>query len=303
MTISDYEKSKSSAEFSSIRRLIYGNDPSIEKDRLAIAQLKKLADIGMPYAMLLQALFMWHGYGFDIQDPEKAYFLASQAAELGDMDALVVLASMHFVGYGCEQSFEKSIFLLNEFDSKAETVPAFLTIGAVSLGYFDFRKNFVSNINGVPVSLPIDLLEEFNRWVLSCKRKVIAKQKLILDKNPAALGGITYRKLPFKGAIGGSRFSLKGEEYISHIGFFNDWINEEIWFSTDDLVGWPSRISFHELYSFQDLATEELLRVGKSYLDNYRKGKIFELQLSSTSVHHETKLFSDNKELISIFVD
>jgi len=77
MTISDYEKSKSSEEFSSIRRLIYGNNPSIEKDRIAAAQLKKLVDQGMPYAMLLQALFMWHGYGFDTQDPEKVYSLGN----------------------------------------------------------------------------------------------------------------------------------------------------------------------------------------------------------------------------------
>ena len=219
------------------------------------------------------------------------------------MDALVVLASMHFVGYGCDQSFKNSLFLLNEFDNKAEIVPVFLTIGAVSLGYFDFRRSFVSNINGISVSLPIDLLYEFNRWILSCKQKVIEKQKLILEKNPTALGGATYRNLPFKGAIGGSRFSLRGGEYISHVGFFNDWINEEVWFLTDELVGWPSRISFHELYSFENLATDELLRVGKVYLDNYRKGKLFELQLLRTSVHHETKLFCDNEELLSIFVD
>lgn len=86
-------------ELSAIRHLIYGRDPNNSKDQSAVDRLLKLVEQRIPDALMLQAVLIWHGYGFE-QDPGKAYALATEAAELGEMDALVVLASMHFVGSG-----------------------------------------------------------------------------------------------------------------------------------------------------------------------------------------------------------
>lgn len=296
------EQQKIDDELRDIRLLIYGKNPSRAKDLIAADLLIKLANQRISYAILLQALFVWHGYGFE-QDKDKAYALATEAAEHGEMDALVVLASMHFVGCGCEPSFEKSLDLLNRFNDEAPSIPIFLHIGEVGPSYFDFRTEFILNINGQNVVGPIDALEELNRWIFSCKRKCIARQTELLKVKPAALGGTTYRNLPFKGSIGGSCFSLKGKMYITHVGFHNDWLEEVIWFQTDRLTGWPEKISFDGLTEFSDIPEAELRKIGKCFLANKHKGNVFELQLIGSSVHRETKFFCGEDELISIFED
>lgn len=197
-------------ELSAIRHLIYGRDQSHLKDQSAADRLLKLVERRIPYALTLQAVLIWHGYGFK-QDTDKAYALATEAAELGEMEALVVLASMHFVGGGCEQNFEKSLALLNRFKSEPSSLTPFLRIGEIGLGYFDFRTEFILNINGQQAIGSTDVLEELNRWMLYCKRECIARQTEILKRNPLALGGETYRNLPFKGSVGGSSICLKGK--------------------------------------------------------------------------------------------
>lgn len=289
-------------ELSAIRQLIYGRDPSYSKDQSAVDRLLKLVEQKIPYAVMLQAVLVWHGYGFE-QDPDKAYALATEAAEQGEIDALVVLASMHFVGCGCEQSFEKSLNLLNRFNDEAPSIPIFLHIGEVGPNYFDFRTEFILNLNGQNVVGSIAALEELNRWIFSCKRKCIARQAEMLKVKPTAVGGTTYRNLPFKGSIGGSCLSLKGKEFITHVGFHNDWLEEVIWFETDRLTGWPEKISFAGLTEFSNLPETELTKIGKCYLANKHKGEVFELKLIGSSVHRETKLFCGNNQVMSVYVD
>lgn len=296
------EQQEINNELSEIRHLIYGRDPSSSKDQSAADRLLKLVERRIPYALMLQAVLIWHGYGFE-QDPDKAYALATEAAGLGEIDALVVLASMHFVGCGCEQSFEKSLNLLNQFNNEAPSIPIFLQIGEVGPNYFDFRTEFILNLNGQNVVGPLTALEELNRWIFKCKRKCIARQAELLKVKPAALGGTTYRNLPFKGSIGGSCFSLKGKDYITHIGFHNDWLEDVIWFETDRLAGWPKGIRFDELTEFDGIAIAELAEIGKSYRANKHKEKVFELQLIGTSVHREVKFFCGDDEVMSVFED
>jgi hypothetical protein len=178
-----------------------------------------------------------------------------------------------------------------------------LHIGEVGPGYFDFQTEFILNINGQNVVGPIDALEELNRWIFSCKRKCIARQAEFLKVKPAALGGTTYRNLPFRGSIGGSCFSLKGKIYITHVGFHSDWLEEVIWFETDRLAGWPEKICFDGLTEFSDLPEAELLELRKCYLANKHKGKVFELKLIGSSVHRETKLFCGDDEVMSAYED
>lgn len=289
-------------ELSAIRHLIYGRDPSFSKDQSAVDRLIKLAEQRIPNALMLQAVLIWHGYGFQ-QDPDKAYALATEAAELGEMEAFVVLASMHFVGSGCEQNFEKSLDLLDRFNNEASSIPNFLHIGEVGPSYFDFRTEFIFNLNGQSVVGPIDALEELNRWIFSCKRKCIARQAEILEVKPAALGGTTYRNLPFKGSIGGSCFSLKGKDLITHVGFHNDWLEEVIWFESNRLNGWPEKIGFDGLTEFNNLPETELREIRKCYLTNKHKGKGFELKMIGSSVHRETKLFCGDDEVLSAYED
>jgi len=287
-------------ELSEIRRLIYGRAPNLSKDQSAVARLLKLIERRIPYAILLKGVFIWHGYGFE-KNPDKAYSLATEAAELGEMDALVVLASMHFVGCGCTQSFEKSLRLLDKFNREAPSIPIFLQIGKVGLNYLEFQTEFILNLNSHKVVAPIDVLEELNRWIFSCKRKCIARQAEILKIKPAAIGYTTYRNLPFNGAIGGSCFSLKGKDFITHVGFHHDWLEEAIWFETDRLTGWPEKISFDDLIEVNDIPEMELSEIRKSYLVNKNYGKVFELKLIGSSVHRETKLLCGDDVVMTGF--
>ena len=302
MTMVPEQKEEIGKELSDIRHLVYGRDPSNSKDSEAVERLVKLVERRIPRATMLQAVFMWHGYGF-VQDPGQAYALAAEAAELGEIDALVVLASMHFVGYGCEQSFETSLALITRFNNEASSIPMFLSIGEVGLGYFEFRTNFICNVNGQSVVGPIDALEELNRWILHCKRKCISKQAEVLKRNPNALGRVTYRRLPYKGTIGGSCISLKGKDYISHLGFHDRWLDEVIWFETDRLAGWPTGIGFDGLTEFDGVQAAELVDIRNHYLANRHKGLDFELKLIGSSVHRETKLFCGDEEVMSVFED
>lgn len=296
------EQQKIADELRDIRFLIYGRDPSNAKDLIAVDRLSRLVKERVPYALMLQAVFIWHGYGFE-EDPDKAYALAREAAELGEMDALVVMASMHFVGYGCEQSFEKTLALLERFNNEAGSIPIYLRIGQVSLDYFEFKTEFFLNLNGQPISGPMDRLEELNHWALLCKRKCIEEQAKLLKRKPIAVGGTPYRCLPFKGSIGGSCVSLKGVDCISHVGFRHDWLQDVIWFETSRLIGWPTGIGFDGLTELDGLSADKLAEVRKSYLANRHKGKGFELQLIGTSVHRETKLFCGEEEVMSAFED
>lgn len=289
-------------ELSAIRQLIYGRDPSDSKDQSAVDRLLKLVERKIPYAVMLQAVLIWHGYGFE-QDTDRAYALATEAAEQGEMDALVVLASMHFVGCGCEPSFEKSLDLLDRFNDEAPSIPIFLSIGEVGPSYFDFRTELILNINGQNVVGPIDALEALNHWIFSCKRKTIARQAELLKVKPAALGGTTYRNLPFKGSIGGSCFSLKGKEFITHVGFHNDWLEEVIWFETDRLTGWPNEVRFDGLTELDGISIAELAEISISYRANIHKEKVFELQLIGSSVHRELKFFCGDDVVMSVFED
>jgi len=297
-----FQQTELGKDLSDIRNLVYSRDPSATKDAQAAERLVKLVERRIPYAVLLQSVFMWHGYGFE-QDPDKAYALATEAAELGEIDALVVLASMHFAGYGCEQSFEKSVALIARFDNEAPVLPFCLRIGEVGLGYFEFTSEFIINVNGQNVVSPIDVLEELNYWILDCKRKCIAWQADILERDPKAFGGISTRRLPYKGSICGSCFSLKGKNHISHLGFRASWLNEVIWFETDRLTGWPTGIGFDGLTEFDALPAAELVEIGRIYLANRHKGLDFELRLTRSSVHRDSKFFCGDNEVMLAYED
>lgn len=294
------EQQEINSELLVIHNLIYGRDPSHTKDIIAADRLLRLVERRIPYAIMLQAVFIWHCFGFE-EAPYRAYALATEAAELGEMDALVVLASMHFVGYGCEQNFEKSLTLLERFNNEAPSVPIYLNIGEVSLSYFNFRTEFILNVNGQKILGPMDALEKLNRWILHCKRKCIARQAETLKRNPKFPGFKSYRNLPFKGCIGGSPLCLKGKDYISQIGFRNSWLEEAIWFETDCLTEWPKGISFDGLTELEGVPTAQLVEMGKAYLANRHKGSWFELQLIGSSVHRELKFFCDADEIMSVF--
>lgn len=285
-------------EISSIRSLVYGLDPSPTKDLIAAERLRTLVDQDVPCALTLQALFIWHGYGFE-QRPEQACQLAEKAAEMGDSEALVVLASMHFDGYGCERNFEKSLALLERFDNEATSIP-FISIGEVGLNYYDFRTSFVRNLNGRMVAGSMDVLEELNRWLLDSKRRCIAWQAEKIRRNPMAFGGIGYRSLPCNGAIGGEDTFLKGQEVITHIGFHNEWLNETFWVSTSRLAEWPAGISFHDVREFNDLSHEELVEIGKAYLAHKHEGKEFVLRIFNSSVHRTSTLLCGDQEVMSV---
>lgn len=198
-------------ELSRIFHLIYGDQPNSATDAEAVQRLHLLVDRQVPEALTIFANLLWHGYGVE-KDVERAFALASQAADLGDLNALVLLASMHFEGAGCERNLAKSLELITRFDNEAPSLPIYLQINEVGPGYFNFYNELTMRVNGSRAAAPLEVLEEFLNWVVDCKRKVIAKQSAIIKRNPGALGGRSHRRLPYKGSIGGSIFLLKGRK-------------------------------------------------------------------------------------------
>jgi hypothetical protein len=289
-------------ELSRIFHLIYGDQPNSATDAEAVQRLHLLVDRQVPEALTIFANLLWHGYGVE-KDVERAFALASQAADLGDLNALVLLASMHFEGAGCERNLAKSLELITRFDNEAPSLPIYLQINEVGPGYFNFYNELTMRVNGSRAAAPLEVLEEFLNWVVDCKRKVIAKQSAIIKRNPGALGGRSHRRLPYKGSIGGSIFLLKGKETISHLGVENGLVGEQIWFETSRFIGWPKGVSFGDLTEFNSTPATELDGIRSAYHAHKSSGKPFLLKLTSSSVHRASTFYCGDEEVMSGYED
>lgn len=289
-------------ELSRIFHLIYGGQSHSTTDAEAIQRLHSLLDRQVPAALTLFANILWHGYGVE-KDVERAFAVASQAADLGDLNALVLLASMRFEGAGCEQNFAISMELIDRFNDESPTIPIYLQINEVGPGYFDLCTEFTLKVNGNEATATLETLEAFVSWVVDCKRKVIAKQSAILDKSPGSLGGTSRRRLPYKGASGGSIFLLKGKETISHIGVENGWIGERIWLEACCFTGWPEGISFGDLVEFPSIPASGLKSIRTAYQAHKSSGKPFLLKLTGSSVHRASTFYCGDEEIMSGYED
>ena len=289
-------------ELSRIFHLIYGDQPNAATDAEAVQRLHLLVDRQVPEALTIFANLLWHGYGVK-KDVERAFALASQAADLGDLNALVLVASMHFEGAGCERNFAKSLELINRFDDEVPSAPIYLQINEVGPGYFNFYNELTMRVNGSGVAAPLEMLEEFLNWIVACKRKVIAHQSVIIDRNPDALGGRSRRRLPFKGSIGGSIFLLKGMATISHVGVENGLLGEKIWFETSRFTGWPNGVSFGDLTEFNSIPASELIGIRTAYHTHKSSGKPFLLKLTSSSVHRASAFYCGDEDVMTGYED
>jgi len=290
-------------ELRDINSLFYGRQPNPEKDAEAHKRLKSLVEKRYPQALTLYSVVVWHGYGVQ-KDPAKAYALACDAVDLGDLNAMVVIASMHCEGAGCEKNFATTVDLIDRFNDTAPSVPIGLQINEVGPGYFNLiRTELEMKVNGKEVTPTMSLREELINWIVGCKRQLIIKQLEILERNPTALGGQSRRRLPFKGASGGSLSMLKGKETISYVGFSDSWLSEEIWFDTNRFDGWPSGLSFGDLVEFDSIPATELAAVRKAYQAHKGSGKEFLLKLSQSSVHRSLGFFCGDKEIASGYED
>lgn len=296
------ERTPEEEELSRIFHLVYGDQPNSATDAEAVQRLHLLVDRRVPKALTIFANLLWHGYGVE-KDVERAFALASQAADLGDLNALVLLASMRFEGAGCERNLAKSLELINRFNHEAPTAPIYLQINEVGPGYFNFYNQLTMRVNGSGVTAPLETLEEFLNWVVNCKRKVIAKQSAIIDRNPDALGGRSRRRLPYKGSIGGSIFLLKGKESISHVGVENGLVDEQIWFETSRFAGWPIGVGFGDLTEFNSIPASELDGIRAAYYRHKSSAKPFLLKLTSSSVHQAATFYSGDEEVMTGYED
>ena len=156
------------------------------------------------------------------------------------------------------------------------------------------------------------------------KTKYIDKQSAILEKNPDALGGVSKRVLPFKGAIGGSCLRIFGSKYIEKIGFREEWVGSEFWVRWSDFSEAGLPINFGDLTSLDNLPAEEVAGIRNAYLTQINSKPLglieqfsaqiglssiapepdeFELQLIGSSVHRETKLLCAGVEVFSKYED
>lgn len=299
MPSTEKKRSAEEIELRDINFLFYGRQPSPEKDAEAHERLKSLVEKRYPQALTLYSVLVWHGYGVE-KDTAKAYALACDALDLGDLNAMVVMASMHCEGAGCEKNFATTVDLINRFNDTAPSIPIGLQINEVGPDYFNLiRTELKMKVNGKEVTPTMSLREELINWIVSCKRQLIIKQSEILERNPSAVGGESRRRLPFKGAIGGYLSMLKGNETITNVGFSDAWLSEEIWFETSRFDGWPSGLSFGDLVEFDSIPATELAAVRKAYQAHKGAGKPFLLKLTQTSVHRSLGFFCGDKEIAS----
>ncbi len=290
------------SELSEINCLLFGRCPDSRKDAEAIKRLTTLVERQVPSALTTMASLIWQGFGIT-KNSARAFALAKQAAELGHAEALVLMASMHFEGAGCEQSLTKAIELINRFDDEAESIPLNLHISDAGPDYYNLLTEFVVRVNGCQAEAPLETLEQIIRWLVDCKRKVITKQAAILQRSPVAFGGISYRTLPFHGAIGGAVSLLKGTDTITHIGMKDGWTEESVWFETNLFKGWPEGLSFGNLTEFEDLQASELGNVRAAYEAHKHTEKQFVLELVSSSVHRSTTLYCGDDEVMQAYED
>jgi hypothetical protein len=292
-------------ELIEIRCLIYV-EPNPAKDMEAVQRLNLLIAKQTPAALTLMSTLLWHGYGVS-KDVEQAFALAKEASDLGDLNALVLLASMHFEGAGCERNFTTALDLIKRFNNESPYIPYRLQINEVGPGYFDLRTEFMIRVNGSQATASIEMLEKLVLWFVKSKRKVITIQTAILDRNPDALGGTSYRKLPFKGAIGGSTFMLKGTNTITHVGLDISWIGEQIWFDTSLFCGWPKDLSFGDLNDFEfdcsNVPISELKAIQKAFNAHMHTGKTFVLKLHQSSVHRTSTFYCGDDKIMTAYED
>ena len=304
-----------------IRGTIYSDVGGLAETK-AVEKLEQLADQKVPEAMHLLGQLLWEGVAFQA-DVEKAFLYISEAVEMGYSPAMTSLGAMYMTGAGCEQSFASA---LNWYRRRAETRDSFsLTrMGRVGLGEFEFRSEFGLELNGRRLVASDPVLEKFNHWRLEVKAKFIDRQSAILERNPDALGGISKRKLPYYGAIGGSCLRISGSKNIEKIGFREEWVGSEFWVRWSDFSEAGLPINFGDLTSLDNLPAEEVAGIRNAYLTQINSKPLglieqfsaqiglssiapepdeFELQLIGSSVHRETKLLCAGVEVFSKYED
>lgn len=213
------------------------------------------------------------------------------------------MASMHAEGAGCERSFSTALALMARFHNEASSITRKPHIGDAGPSFFELLTEFKVSVNGNKAYASIAMLEELVNWLVSCKRKVIAKQTEILKKKPEALGGTGYRRLPFKGSIGGVSLLLKGKNKITHVGLRNSLLNDQIWFESSQFSGWPADTSFGNLTNFEDIPTTELEEIQLSYETHKTTGKLFLLKLFNTSVSRGSEFYCGDKVIMNRYED
>ena len=306
---------------SEIRRIIYRNLGG-QAEIKAIEKLEQLADQKVPEAMHLLGQLLWEGIAIQA-DVGKAFRYISEAVEMGHSPAMTSLGGMYMVGAGCEKSFAAAI-KWHRLRAETWNTSAPIRIGRVGLGDYEFRSEFSLELNGRRLMAPDSVLEKLNHWRLEVKTKYIDKQSAILEKNPDALGGVSKRVLPFKGAIGGSCLRIFGSKYIEKIGFREEWIGSEFYIRWSEFSGAGLPVSFGDLTSLYNLPAEEVEGIRNAYIrqiNSKPQGLIenfsartcfssilpeqdeFELQLIGSSVHRETKLLCAGVEVFSKYED
>lgn len=215
------------------RGCIYGRKGELsEPDSLAV--LERLVVQDVPGAMLLLGHLYWEGIIVE-RDDSRAFQLISKAVAMDFVPAMSSLGGLYFSGVGCNKDFEKALHWYEQGGNRRNNFD-YIHVGGVALDVFEFQSSFGLSLNYVQHLAPGRLLEKLNRWLLDCKRNVIAKQATVLESNPNAFAGTHKRCLPFKGSIGGSpELILTGEEAIEQIGWRDASLEEDVWFPMTEL--------------------------------------------------------------------
>jgi TPR repeat protein len=98
----------------------------VTAQQTAILWYQRSADQGNPKAQLTLAAFYYSGeLGVD-KDPEKCLSLVEESIRGGSMEAYVLLAQMYMKGFGVEQSFVKSVEILQRAAALGSTRANFM---------------------------------------------------------------------------------------------------------------------------------------------------------------------------------
>ena len=215
------------------RNSIYGKCGEYSEHE-ALSIIERLVTLELPSAMLLLGHLYWEGFVVE-RDDRMAFELISKAVAMDFIPAMTSLGGLYFSGTGCVKDFDKAVHWYEQGEARGDGFYS-VHVGAVALGGFEFQRSFGLSVNGVQHPAPRSFLGKLNRWLLDCKRKVVAKQAAVLDRNPNAYAGSPKRYLPFMGSIGGSpALKLAGQRTIEQIGWRNAFLDEAVWFPLAEL--------------------------------------------------------------------